>query len=337
VTSSHFTKSPFPPRAGVDITIIGNLTIDVIMRGIEEMPRWGQEALSSSRSESAAGQAGGMAFACVALGTRTEIVADVGEDDSGSRLRSELGAAGVGVAALSVVAGGVTPLTIAVVRGDGERAFISDLGMLRPFDVAAVAQRFPAVLGASVVALVGTSNLPGLDLAAAAGLLGMARRTGALSVFDSGWDPDGWSQESVEAITTVLAETDLYLPNLDEARAQTGRSEVGEVLEALVAQCSGVVIMKGGEVGSYTLHDGDVVLVEAISTEVDNAVGAGDVYGAGVIAGYLRGRDVLASMALGTAAASLYVSRRQNRFPSFEEVDALAKGVITSVLKVRPL
>jgi ribokinase len=335
VTTPHFTRSASGSRAGPDVCIIGNLTIDVILRGIEEMPRWGQEVLSSTRTESAAGQAGGMAFASVALGARAIIVACVGEDDAGVRIRRELATAGVGVDAISVTPGGTTPLSVAVVRGDGERAFISDLGNLRPFDIGASVQQSPLALEAAVVALVGTANLPGIDLSAAARLLARARHAGALTVFDSGWDPDGWSPESVEAMRAVLAETDLYLPNLDEARALTDRSTVGEVLGRLGTLCPGVVIVKDGEVGSYTIANDRVVLVEAIRTEVDNAVGAGDEYGAAVIAGYLRGRDVLASMALGTAAASLYVGRRRDRFPTFEEVDALAKRVTTSNLDER--
>jgi len=305
------------------------------MRGIEEMPQWGHEALSSTRTESAAGQAAGMAFASVALGARTDVVADVGEDDAGERIIRELAAAGVGVEALGVVPGGTTPLTVAVVRGDGERSFISDLGSLRPFDIDAVVAQFPDVVTASVVALVGTSNLPGIDHGAAAGVLAAARRAGALTVFDSGWDPAGWSPTSVGALRAVLAETDLYLPNLDEARALTGRSRVNEVLEELSTLCAGVVIVKGGESGSYTALEDGIVLVEAIPTEVDNAVGAGDVYDAGVVVGYLHGRDVTSCMALGTAAASLYVSRRHDRFATFDEVDALAQRVVASAFEER--
>jgi fructose-1-phosphate kinase PfkB-like protein len=57
-------------------------------------------------------------------------------------------------------------------------------------------------------------------------------------------------------------------------------------------------------------------------------VGAGDVYDAGVVAGYLNGGDVLEGMILGTAAASLYVSRRFSRFPDFAETSELAKKVV---------
>jgi len=320
------------PRAasGVDVCVIGNLTIDVILRGVDEIPRWGQETLSETRTESVAGQAAGMAFAGAALGARVDVVSLVGDDDSGTRIRRELREAGIGVEAVSVVPAGTTPLAVALVRRDGERAFISDLGTLGTFDVASVTQRFPEILDASVVALVGTSNLPGVDLVAAAGVLSEVRRAGALTVFDPGWDADGWSQRSVAGIRAVLAETDLFLPNLDEARALTGRTLVGDVLAVLAPLCAGVAIVKGGEDGSYVAVDGAVLRVAALASEVDNAVGAGDVYNAAVIAGYLHERDVVASMALGTAAASIYVARRAGRFPTSDEVADLARRVTTS-------
>ncbi len=154
-----------------------------------------------------------------------------------------------------------------------------------------------------------------MDLRRAGELLGKLRRAGALTVFDPGWDPGNWSDGTVEEIRAVLAETDLFLPNLDEARALAGRSDIGSVLGALSDICPGVVVVKAGEVGSYLAVDDQVVVVESLPTEVDNAVGAGDVYDAGIIAGFLRGEDVPSSMSLATAAASLYVARRTTASP----------------------
>ena len=330
--ATHFAKAPPDGGGEVDLCIVGNLTIDVIFRGMTQMPQWGQEVLCDARTEAVAGQAGGMAFACANLGVRTQVVADVGEDAAGERIRRELEDAGVGVEAVSAVPGGTTPTTIALVRPDGERAFVSDLGRLRPVDPGSMTGRWPRQFACSVVALVGTFNLPGLDLRRAGELLGKLRRAGALTVFDPGWDPGNWSDGTVEEIRAVLAETDLFLPNLDEARALAGRSDIGSVLGALSDICPGVVVVKAGEVGSYLAVDDQVVVVESLPTEVDNAVGAGDVYDAGIIAGFLRGEDVPSSMSLATAAASLYVARRTNRFPTYEESAELARHVRTTTI-----
>jgi len=326
----RFAKSPSRAPAQVDLCVVGNLTIDVIFRGIREMPPWGQEVLAETRTESVAGQAAAMGFASVALGMTVEVVGAVGDDAAGERIRRELGDAGVGVEALSIVEGGVTPLSVALVRPDGERSFISDLGRLGNVNVESLTQQWPRALSASVLALVGTSNLPGLDLRDAADMLGRARAEGALSVFDPGWDAHGWSPSTVEAIRTVLAETDLFLPNLDEARALTGESDVESVVRAISQYCAGVVIVKAGGEGSYVAIDDEILVVHALATKVDNAVGAGDVFDAGVIAGFLRGGDVVSAMALGTAAASRYVSRHVDRFASYDECDTLARQVTTT-------
>jgi sugar/nucleoside kinase (ribokinase family) len=103
--------------------------------------------------------------------------------------------------------------------------------------------------------------------------------------------------------------------------------DIEDVLGTLAALCPGVVVVKCGAAGSYCADNGELLAVEALPVEVDNAVGAGDVYDAGMIAGYLKGGDVLDAMSLGTAAASLYVSRRSDRFPTFEESAALATRV----------
>ena len=330
--ATQFGKASLCRRGDVDLCIVGNLTIDVIFRGIKQMPQWGQEVLCDNRTEAVAGQAGGMAFASAKLGVRTEIVADVGEDAAGERIRRELGAAAVGVEAVTTVVGGTTPTTMALVRPDGERAFLSDLGRLRPIEAESMAQRWPRQFMACVIALVGTSNLPDLDLRNAAELLRQVRRAGAMTVFDPGWDPNNWSGPTIEGIRAVLAETDLFLPNLDEARALTGESDLRSVLSALSCLCPGVVVVKGGETGSYVADDDKIVAVESLPTKVDNAVGAGDVYDAGVIAGFLRGDDLVSSMSLATAAASIYVGRRTDRFPSYEEGAALAQRVTTKTL-----
>lgn len=307
--------------------MVGNLTIDLILRGITAMPEWGREVLCRDRTESVAGQAGAMAFAASAMGVAIDIVGAVGDDAAGARIRYELSASGVGVDALALVQGGSTSMTVALVRPDGERAFVSDLGSFPGFDVAAMAAEWLAVNPASVVALVGTSNIRSIDHDAVVELFRVARREGALTVFDPGWDPLGWPNETVTFVRSVLAETDLFLPNRDEAEALTGEREIARVLDLFADLCPGVTVMKAGSSGSY-LFDGErLANVRAIATSVDNAVGAGDVFDSGLIAGYINGRDVLESVRLASAAASIYVGRRVDRFPNYAESAELANDV----------
>lgn len=325
-----FGKSPEPHRGRTGLCVIGNLTIDVILRGITEMPEWGQEVLSLDRTETVAGQAGAMAFAASAMGVATEVISAVGDDAAGTRIRHELSASGVGVDAIAVA--GVTPMTIALVRPDGERAFVSDLGSLPEIDIDTIATQWGGAHLASVVALVGTSNLRSLDEGAVVALFRSARTKGALTVFDPGWDPHGWSDQTVQFVRAILAETDLFLPNRDEAEALTGEHELKAVFDAFAKLCPGTTVVKGGSSGSYVADGEQILNVSTIATSVDNAVGAGDVFDSGVVAGYLNGRDLLSSVALASAAASIYVGRRDERFPKYSECEELAIEVEMAVV-----
>lgn len=322
-----FRKTHQLGRDEARLCVVGNLTIDIILRGIVAMPEWGQEVICEERTESVAGQAGAMAFAASAMGIATDLVSVVGNDDAGDRIRDELKATGINVDSVSVATDGTTPMTIALVRPDGERAFVSDLGTFPGINVVAAAISWVSDHSPAVVALVGTSNLRPADTDRAVDLFREAHRAGAITIFDPGWDPLGWSTEVREGILAILAETDLFLPNQDEVHALTGQTQLERQLYELADICSGVTVVKAGALGSYVADGATVFNVPAVVTTVDNAVGAGDVYDAGVIAGYLRGLDLFGSLAFASAAASIYISRRDHRFPNYAECSELARGI----------
>jgi ribokinase len=310
------------------LCVAGNLTIDLILHGVPALPVWGQEVAGTGRVEAVAGQAGYMAFAAARLGLRASVISAVGDDAAGARIRAELRAASVGTDAVEVIPDRATPLTVAAVRPDGERAFLSDFGCMDQVTTGLLARHWEQARGAAALALVGVFNLPGLDLAGAARLLGQARQAGAVTVLDTGWDPGGWGPAAVHGVRALLAETDVFLPNLDEAAALTGETGVPAVLRALAAVCPGIVVAKGGAEGSWTLREGRLLHMPAIPASSGNAVGAGDVYDAGFLAGYLPEHDLTAGMVLGTGAASLYVARAENRFP--DRVAAAAAAATTT-------
>jgi ribokinase len=309
--------------SGADLWVVGNVLIDLMMKGVPEMPRWGEEVLASGRSEQIGGQGANLARAAVRLGLSIELAAVVGDDAPGRRIRATLEAEGIGARALKT-ATGRTAYAIAAVRQDGERAFITDLGASASFSVDDLNRHEKAILNSGALALVGTSNLPGIDVAAAASLLERVRSRGVLTVFDPGWSDDFTSGRKLDQI---LQATDVLLPNLDEARALTGQRDMRATLRALGDRCPGTVIVTCGEEGSVTLDGDALVTVEPLPVDVDNAVGAGDVFAAGVISGLLDDGDPVAAMVRGTAAAANYISRSEKRYETIGDWRDLASEV----------
>jgi sugar/nucleoside kinase (ribokinase family) len=316
------------PEAGepgrTDLWVVGNVLIDLMMKGVPEIPRWGEEVLATDRSEHVGGQGANLARAAVRLGLSTELAAVVGDDRPGAQIRETLEAGGVGTDALKLVAGR-TAFAIAAVRQDGERAFITDLATSASLSVEEDLHQYEEAIHRSrAIALVGTSNLPGITLAAAARLLDRAQTRGVLTVFDPGW---GDAITSGSELDQILQVTDVFLPNLDEARALTGQQEVGATLRALGDRCPGTVIVTCGEEGSAVLDGDELAIVEPLKVEVDSAVGAGDVFAAGVISGRLDDGDSVAAMVRGTAAAAKYISRSEERYDAIGAWRDLASQV----------
>ncbi len=97
-----------------------------MMKGVPEIPRWGEEVLATGRSEQIGGQGANLARAAVRLGLSTELAAVVGDDEPGRASVRRSRPKG-SVLTRSRSAAGRTAFAVAAVRPDGERAFITDL------------------------------------------------------------------------------------------------------------------------------------------------------------------------------------------------------------------
>ncbi len=313
-----------PVQNAFPICVIGNLNIDLIIRDVPGMPAWGQEVFGANRLQISAGQAGYLAFALGRLGVDTRLIGNVGQDLYGQQILSDLRDFGVDARGVQVTAGGSTGITVAMVRSDGERAFVSDLGCLQNFSEEAIVSQWAQVESAGVVCLVGVFCLPGLSLPGAAQQLGRARAAGKTTMLDTGWDAHNWPEETLTELRVLLGQVSLFMPNWDEARAITGLETVEQAAVALQAAGPQTVVIKCGENGSYARRGDETAWVEPRRVRVLDAVGAGDVFNAGFLFARQYNWSLRACLAWANTTASLYISRRENRFPALAEVAATA-------------
>jgi sugar/nucleoside kinase (ribokinase family) len=305
------------------VCLIGNFCVDLILRGISRLPEWGQEVSGDDHLLVSSGQTTYTAFALAALGEPVAVIGCVGEDPWGEKIRRDLDARGVDTAGLETVPGGQTALTVAAVRPDGERAFLSNFACLAHADETVLARHWDIVEGAGLVALLGVFSWPGLSLARTAPLFARARRAGKTTMLDTGWDPEGWQPPTLAALQGLLAQTSIFMPNLDEARAVTGAADPSDAARRLAALGPELVVVKLGREGSLARADGREVRQQALPAQVVDTVGAGDVFNAGFLHAHLRCRPLEACLAAGSAAAALYIARPCDRFPTAAQVEAL--------------
>ena len=323
----------FTPSLSGEICIIGSLNIDLIIRNVSQLPRWGQEIPGGSHVLVTAGQAGYTALSLRGLDTPTRLIGNVGADLFGEQILAELGKSGIDISGCEVTHAGQTGFTVAIVRPDGERAFVTSFGCLKDFDQAMVERHWDQVQSASIVCLDGMFTLPGLPLSAAAFLLRRARQEGKITVLDTGWDPANWAASTRREMEFVLAETDIFLPNWDEASALTAASTISKAARSLQSLGPELVVIKQGDRGSFACFRESFWSLPAIPVHVFDTVGAGDNFNAGFLTALRRGWAIVDCMAFGSATAALYISRPTNRFPGSSEVleAAQSAGWLTSI------
>jgi sugar/nucleoside kinase (ribokinase family) len=184
-------------------------------------------------------------------------------------------------------------------------------------------QRHRATLEqAQVVCVVGMFDLAGFGVPGAADVLSWARKNGKTTLLDTGGDPDGWPPTTVRAIEALLGDVSYLVINSFEAAGISGEDDPWQACAALRARTGGSVIVKCGADGSYGLDATGRHRVPAAAVTPADAVGAGDSYDAGLLSGLVRGLPFDECMSVATAVATIYVGRRENRYPSPAEVSA---------------
>jgi sugar/nucleoside kinase (ribokinase family) len=301
------------------VHVVGNVQLDVLASPVAALPRPGGDDIVDSIAVRPAGAAGNVALALAALGTAHRLFGAVGDDQAGRWVVEELRGLGLADDVL-VMAGQDTGISIALEAPGRERAFLTAHGALDRYTDADVP---PDALAGDLVLLTGYFSLPGLRGDGTRRLLQRARATGALTLFDTGWDPEDWEGGAAAEILSLLPLVDVFLPNEPEALALTGRADAAAAAADLAGHCPGWVVVKTGERG-LTAHGpgGEAfdLVAPSVGTVVDTT-GAGDSLAAGMLAELARGADMRTALDTGIRVASTVVGRgSRHRYPTPEEL-----------------
>ena len=290
--------------------LIGNVNLDVVMGPLASWPRMGTETFLNDNEVRAGGAAGNAALALRALGTPARVHATLGEDLFGDLLTRELGELAAGIDRVPHD----TAYSVGVTHPSGERTFLTHLGHLEAFDVAATQRRLVAAPPSRVL-LCGYFLLPPLRTAATVDLLRAAQQRGHVTLLDTGWPSDGFGPDARDELAELLPWLDVVLPNEVEATAWTGHGEVDRAIEAFAAQGVQAVVKRGPD-GASWWHDGRVRRAPAPRVHVADTIGAGDAFNAAFLAALQRGHGTSDAVAAAIDYASRVVATRPRRYPT---------------------
>lgn len=301
------------------IAVVGSINLDLVVR-CAALPRPGQTVAGDDLQEHGGGKGANQAVAAARLGARTTLIARVGDDGAGQRLRAGLAAEGVAVPDDLVSAGVPSGTAIIAVEHGGENHILLVPGanaQLMPADV----ERHGGCIRAARVLLL-QLEIPGETVLAAARL---ARAAGVRVLLDPAPAP--------QRLDPGLHHVDLLSPNRSEAEALVGRplptiAAVGEAACELVARGAGAVVVTLGAEGALLCADGRTRHLPAPAVDAIDATAAGDAFKAALALRWAEGAALEEAVRFALAAGALAASRpgAQPSLPRRAEVEALLAG-----------
>ena len=284
----------------LDIIVAGEANVDLL---VHDAPRLelGKEKLAPAMDLTLGGSSSITAFNLARLGARVGFVGVVGQDLFGRFVEERLYSSGVDLKHLLRPAGLKTGVTIWHLRG-ARRAGVTYTGAI----AALKASDVPASYLARARHLhVGAYFLLRALHPAAPALFRGARRLGLTTSLDCNYDPaETWDS----GIRRVLRQTDVFLPNEDEARRITGTSRVSIAAEAL-ARLARIVVVKRGAKGVLVHSRESCFEMPAVRVRALDATGAGDSFNAGFLASFVRGASLEQCARAGVEAGARAVTR----------------------------
>lgn len=303
----------------LDCLSAGLLVADHLCDPIDHLPAAGELVLAERLPLSIGGCASNAAIGLARLGVKVGVVGCVGRDAFGRFIVDTLRAGGVDTADIHELDGIETSGTLIVnVRGE-DRRFIHAVGANAHLTTEHVS--LDRMRQAKVFYVGGYLLLSGLDPEKLAQQFRHARIAGVKTVLDIVLPGPG---DHLARLAPVLAETDVFLPNTDEAAIITGLTDPVKQAECFLnAGARTVAITCGGE-GSVLVSDTHRLRAGVFPMEYRGGTGSGDAFDAGYIVGLIEGLDPIGCLTWGAAIGASCVRSVSATESVFSRVEAEA-------------
>lgn len=299
-----------------NVVVVGDANVDILVH----YPQFLDEARTQTSWPTpevvGGGTSSNTAAALAKLGVETVFIGTVGADSNGKFVRSDLEACGVDTSGLIV-----DPSLNTV----GVFAFIDERGERYLWGWPRVDQSFKVIdedcVDFDVVRNAAWVHSSGMSLtydtsarSTIAHIYREAHEAGVptsldlnLRVDDGVLDPD-----FAQALYAILDDIDYLLGSGPDEFAYLGEGSWFE--NALELSKTGkTVVIRDGANGSMVIHDGEAQKVDAFPVDVEDTVGAGDVFNAGFISAMLEGGELREALVRGNAVSGYSVARKGAR------------------------
>ncbi len=305
-----------PEARPFDVVGFGENSIDLVAV-VDAYPEQNSKQAIRRFARLPGGQVATAMAACARLGWRARYVGRVGDDELGALTLASLNADGVDTTAVGVIPGATSRFAIILID---ERTTARTVLWDRDPRLSLSAADVPLTAVASGRVL----HVDAVDVEASAAAARAARAAGARTTIDIDHVAPG--------VDGLLAEIDVIIAAEGVPAALTGERSLGRALEVMAAAYPNAVVgVTLGEQGSLARAAGHEIRTPAFRVAAVDTTGAGDVFRAGFIAGWLAGgADAQVEDALRYANAAAALACRalgaREAAPRAAEVEALLRA-----------
>ncbi len=286
----------------LDVSIAGEINLDLILYGLAENLAVEREILASDFQMTLGGSSAIVAHNLASLGARVGFSTRVGHDDLGRIALERMAESGVDLSHV-VYAEDATSTGVTVLLHHGDRRRILTYpgtmsgmtGADLSFDYLASARHFH--LSSLFLQRALAPDLPKIfrDL----------KNAGLTISLDTNDDPeDLWGG----VLDELLGHVDVFLPNEDEVCRIAHRGTVEEALKALADRVP-CIAAKCGSRGAMVQVGDRLTRVAPLTVKPVDTIGAGDSFDAGFLYAYMQGADPVACATAGNITGALSTLR----------------------------
>lgn len=285
-----------------DVTIAGELNLDLILYGLPEQLEPERELLANRMMLTLGSSSAIVAHNLSTLGSRVGFQSRIGDDPLGRISLERLRASGVDVSKVRVVPGAITTGLTVILHHAQWRNILTYTGTIAELTWDDLDLEY---LADSRHFHFSSYYLQKSLRPRVAELFRYLKSKGLTISLDTNDDPDDQWEGGLQEL---LSHVDVFLPNQREAFKAAGTENLEEAISKL-AKLVPLLVVKLGRKGALAQKGSDRFTAASKEVVPVDSVGAGDSFDAGFLHEYVRGSDVAQCLASGNAAGALSTTR----------------------------
>lgn len=285
----------------LDVSVIGELNLDLILYGLPEQLTLEREHLANNLSITLGSSSAIFAHNLASLGNKVGFSSCIGSDPLGEICLKRLGESGVELTHIRKMAGKITGLTV-ILPQSKQRYILTYPGTM--FEMSVEDLDLDYVFSARHLH-VSSYFLQKALQPALPEIFRKAKEVGLTTSLDTQDDPEDRWESDVQAL---LKYTDILLPNEREACKLAQTEDVNRAVEVL-SQKVAVLVVKRGPKGAIARVGRETFKSVPLRVETADAVGAGDSFDAGFLHQFIRGTRIEGCLEYGNIAGALCVTQ----------------------------